>query len=123
MSVEVQILACQGVFDPVAAMKTLDGVIAGGGLRLILNMKALTFITSAGLGGLLHSQKRLRERGGEVVISHPQPHLTRTLDTLGLEEIFKVFGTDEEALTYFGGTEGAAGVTARVIPVKPRGSA
>ena len=121
MSDQLLILAFDGEFDSKSAIETIDEVIERGSRRLIFNMKRLTFIDSGGLGLLIRSQKRLEDQDGELVVSQPSRFLLRIFDVLGLDRIFKVFGSDEEALAYFGGEDGAAGVTARIIPVRRAG--
>ena len=119
MSDETQVF----VWDTAITLPRLDEVMRAGGLRQVVNIRRISFISTAGLGFLIMSRKRLQERGGELVISQPSRVVLKLFATLGLGDTIKTFDSDKEALEYFGGGEGGASVTARLIPTKPAGSA
>ena len=123
MSDEVQIIAFEAAVDLASAANAVDAAIDRGCRRLIINLRTLRSIDSYGLALLIHWQKHVTEQAGELVVSESTRALLQVLARLGLYWVFRLFRSDEEALAYFGGTDGAAGVTARLIPVKPAGSA
>jgi len=107
----VTILAFTGEFDafnlPTISEK-LDALIQSGHTRLAFNLRLLKFINSSALGYLIKTSKRLREVDGELVLSEPSKFFQSTISTLGIDKIFKIFPSDEEAVKYFhdaGGTE------------------
>jgi anti-anti-sigma factor len=119
---EISIVALQGVLDA-QTVGALDAVIREAGQHLILNLRDVSFVDSAGLGTMLMASESLKRRGGEVVFSELPRPVKRIFTTLGLEAPLKWFEGDAEALAYFGGDDGMAGVTAKLIPLRPLGSA
>src|SRR5210317_239319 len=101
---KVQILAFKGEFDafnlPTISEK-LDALIQTGCTRLVFNLRRLKFINSSALGYLIKTSKRLVELEGELVLSEPSKFFKSTITTLGIDQIFKIFPTDEEAVKYF----------------------
>ena len=55
-----------------------------------INCEKLSFISSSGLRVLLMLLKRIRERGGELVITGPTRKVTEILNITGFVEIFSV---------------------------------
>lgn len=65
--------------------------------RLLIDMSAVPFVDSAGLGALIGGIRRARELGGDVAVSCSRPTLTRLLRTTGFDRIVTVVPTVEEA--------------------------
>lgn len=65
--------------------------------RLLIDMSAVPFIDSAGLGALIGGIRRARELGGDVAVACNRPSLTRLLRTTGFDRIVTVAETVEDA--------------------------
>ena len=65
--------------------------------KLLIDMSAVPFVDSAGLGALIGGIRRVRENGGEVAVACNRPTLTRLLHTTGFDRIVTVAETVEEA--------------------------
>ncbi|MCU1452244.1 MAG: anti-sigma-factor antagonist [Acidimicrobiales bacterium] len=65
--------------------------------RLIIDLSAVPFMDSAGLGALIGGIRRAREQGGEVAVACSRPTLTRLLHTTGFDRIVPVAATIEGA--------------------------
>ena len=65
------------VFDTLAGPQTVD-------------LKALDYISSLGLGILLRTQKRLRAAGGGLTLIHVRPHIHDIFRYSGLTQVFDV---------------------------------
>lgn len=65
----------------IAALDRGDGT-------LIVDFAELDFIDSSGLGVLVGTLKRARERGGSVTIENPAPSARKILAITGLLELF-----------------------------------
>lgn len=65
--------------------------------RLLIDMSAVPFVDSAGLGALIGGIRRTRELGGEVAVACNRPTLTRLLRTTGFDRIVTVAETVDEA--------------------------
>jgi anti-anti-sigma factor len=79
----------------------MDRMIEAGDREFILDLHLLKFINSAALGYLIRTAKVVREKGGEVVIARPSKFIRKTLVTLGLEQVFKVYETVEDGILHF----------------------
>ena len=116
----VTILAFTGEFDafnlPTISEK-LDALIKGGNKRLVFNLRLLKFINSSALGYLIKTHKRLRELDGELVLAEPSKFFKSTISTLGIDQIFKIFTTDDEAVKYFHDAGGEETGSFEGIPV------
>lgn len=64
---------------------------------LLIDMSAVPFVDSAGLGALIGGIRRARELGGDVAVACNRPTLTRLLRTTGFDRIVTVAETIEEA--------------------------
>jgi anti-anti-sigma factor len=60
------------------------------GRQVRLNMAETDFISSAGIGGLLHCHKMFVENGGALVVGSPSRTVRQTLDLLRLEKVLKI---------------------------------
>ena len=64
---------------------------------LLIDLSAVGFVDSAGLGALIGGIRRARELGGDVAVACNRPTLTRLLRTTGFDRIVTVAETIEEA--------------------------
>lgn len=67
------------------------------GSRVVIDMSGVPFLDSAGLGALIGSIRRIRERGGEVAIACERPLVERLLRTTGIDRIVTVAERVDEA--------------------------
>lgn len=65
--------------------------------RLLIDLSAVPFMDSAGLGALIGGIRRAREAGGDVAVACSRPTLTRLLHTTGFDRIVPVTETIEGA--------------------------
>jgi anti-sigma B factor antagonist len=73
--------------------------------RLLIDLSAVPFMDSAGLGALIGGIRRAREAGGDVAVSCSRPTLTRLLHTTGFDRIVPVTETVEAAATALSGAD------------------
>jgi anti-sigma B factor antagonist len=64
---------------------------------LLIDLSAVPFMDSAGLGALIGGIRRAREAGGDVAVACSRPTLTRLLHTKGFDRIVSVTETIEDA--------------------------
>jgi anti-sigma B factor antagonist len=101
------VIAARGEIDLFTApelKKTLTDAIEGGGLRLVLDLSDVTFLDSTALGVLIGAVKRLRSRGGALAIVNTDTSIAKTFQITGLDQIFTILPTREEALAALDGT-------------------
>ena len=66
--------------------------------RLLIDLSAVPFMDSAGLGALIGGIRRAREAGGDVAVACSRPTLTRLLHTTGFDRIVPVTDTLDGAV-------------------------
>ncbi len=101
---EVKVLAFEGRLDTQTspdAQTRLTQLIEGGDKKILVNLEKLDYISSAGLRVLLAAAKQLRTTHGELRICSLNEVVKEIFDISGFTTIFKVFGSDSEALEGF----------------------
>ena len=83
------------------AQQTLDGILAGGGRKLVVDFTALDYISSAGLRVLLATAKRLGAAGGALRVFGLNETVREVFDISGFSTILAVFATEADALEGF----------------------
>jgi anti-sigma B factor antagonist len=68
----------------------LGDLILNGELTVVVDLQHITFIDSTALGVLVGALRRLRERGGDLVLSAPTTAVQRAIEVSGLGEVFTV---------------------------------
>ncbi|MDI6732515.1 MAG: STAS domain-containing protein [Planctomycetota bacterium] len=66
--------------------------------RLIVDMSAVDYISSAGAGVFIASIGVAQENQGNIVIVRPKPAIKEVFDLLGLSQIFVITDNMEKAL-------------------------
>ena len=101
---QVKILAFEGKLDPGTspdARQQLTRLIEAGDNRFLVNFEKLDYISSAGLRVLLTAAKQLKGTDGELRICSLNEVVAEVFDISGFATIFKVFGSESEALDGF----------------------
>jgi anti-anti-sigma factor len=80
------------------AQQALDGVLARGGRKVVLDCTALDYISSAGLRVLLGTAKRLSGAGGALRLFGLNETVREVFDISGFSTILAVFATEADAL-------------------------
>lgn len=67
----------------------LDGVIAEGSSRIVVDMAETTFLDSSGLGALIAGLKAARQAGGDLRIARPTEAVTMVLQLTNLDKVLR----------------------------------
>ncbi len=90
---EVTVLAPRGRIDTQTA-KSLEtvvlGAVAAGRRRLVFDLSAVDYISSAGLRVILLGGKRLKELGGTMALCGLSPTIRDVFEISGFLRLFKV---------------------------------
>jgi anti-anti-sigma factor len=100
---DVVILKFTGEFDSFnlpAFSERIDQMIEQGDALLVLDLHLLKFINSAALGYLIKMSKAVKAKGGAVVLARPSKFIRKTLVTLGLDDVFPVFDSVQNAVAH-----------------------
>ena len=98
---DVAIVAFVGSLDSKTspqAQQALDGILAGGGRKVLIDFTALDYISSAGLRVLLGTAKRLSGAGNALRLFGLNESVREVFQISGFSAIFTVCATEAEAL-------------------------
>jgi len=97
----VFVLAFGGDIDVASAVTVrdaLDRVIAAGHHRVVLDLNEVEFLDSTGLGVMVGRLKAVRDLGGDLRLVCTSPRIIRVLSITGLDEVFAVHPSADEAV-------------------------
>jgi len=80
-------------------------LIEAGKKAIIVDLAQATFIDSTTLGVLVGGVKRLKPAGGSLVLVCTDENITKIFEITGLDRVFTIHGTRDEAV---GGSESTA---------------
>jgi len=95
------VLAVVGELDLAAAPKVRQAVItAVGGPSgdVVLDLSAVDFIDSSGLGIVIGALKRVRNRGGRLRVVAAEPQVVKVFELTELDRILPLAASVEEAV-------------------------
>ena len=72
--------------------------VIGDGARIVIDLEAVEFLDSAGLGILVGGLKRARTSGGEIELVCTSRDVLRPLEITGLDRSFTIHRSREDAL-------------------------
>jgi len=96
----VTVMSVSGRLDSVTsgALDTeVKNRIAAGQTRLVLDLSALDYISSAGLRVFLIAARALRDKGA-LGLAAPQPMVRQVLEIAGVTSLLKVYGSAADAV-------------------------
>jgi anti-sigma B factor antagonist len=73
-------------------------VIADGATLVVVDLTKTTFIDSTALGVIIRGVERLKHRDGRLVVVCADPSIVKIFEVTGLNRIFSVYGSRDEAL-------------------------
>jgi anti-sigma B factor antagonist len=73
-------------------------VIADGTTLVVVDLTETTFIDSTGLGVLIRGVERARTEGGQLAVVCSDPNMTKVFEVTGLNRVFPIHSSREEAL-------------------------
>ena len=94
------VLAVSGEVDVATVPKMreqLHGLVARGDKRIVVDLDAVDFLDSTGLGVLVGALKRVRSSGGDLQLVCTQPRIRKVFEVTGLTKVFAIHATVDEA--------------------------
>ena len=82
-------------------------VIDQGGKEVVVDLTDTTFIDSTTLGVLVGGVKRLRSHDGQLSLVCSDRNITKIFEITGLDRVFTIYPTRDEALSKLGTTGNA----------------
>lgn len=100
----VAILAISGRLDLASGAKLKETIKEHSDNQTVnihLNLAAVEFINSSGLGALVSIMKDIRLQKGRLTLSNLAGYVQEIFDITQLSHIFEIFNTEEEALNSY----------------------
>jgi anti-sigma B factor antagonist len=94
------VVEARGEIDLYTAPKLkeqLGSLIEQDRVRIVIDLGGVEFLDSTGLGVLIGSLRRCRERGGELALAAPKETVQKVLNITGLDKVFPIHGAVDEA--------------------------
>jgi anti-sigma B factor antagonist len=111
LDAERHVVAVRGEIDLFTAPElksALSEAIETGHTRIVVDLTDTTFLDSTALGVLIGAVKRLRSRDGRLTIVNVDDNIAKTFEITGLDQIFPISGTRDEAVKALDTDEAAA---------------
>jgi anti-anti-sigma factor len=97
----VTVVDMEGSLDTTTSGEIGDALVAlvkDGKSKILLNLKKLDYISSAGLRAILVAAKLLQNSGGEMRMSTPNDTVRSIMDVSGFNSMLKLDDTEADAL-------------------------
>jgi len=75
----------------------LSSLADQGRIHIAVDLEGVEFLDSTGLGVLIGSLRRCRERGGALALVAPREAVQKVLRITGLDKVFPIHATVQEA--------------------------
>jgi anti-sigma B factor antagonist len=100
----VSVLTLRGTIETTNASgleETLARIVDENCYRIVVNLGAVTYISSAGWGIFISEIKRIRRNGGDIKLAAMSPEVREVFDLLEFGNILKPFERTEDAIRDF----------------------
>jgi anti-anti-sigma factor len=78
---------------------TVDHLLSSSVTKIVIGLEQVNYVDSAGLGTLIEIHRKVKAKGGRLVLAHLGPKLKHALELAGLLTIFETSGTEAEGLS------------------------
>jgi anti-sigma B factor antagonist len=86
---------------------TIKDLVTAGNNRILLNLKDVSYIDSAGLGEMVGSYASVTNQGGNIKLLNAQSKVTDLLQITKLYTVFASYTDENEAVASFASAAGA----------------
>lgn len=100
----VSVMKVSGRVDSATAPELETGLrqmIESNKTNIVLDLKEVDYMSSAGLRGMVSTLKAVKGANGDLRLASPSPRVEEVLRLAGLTSIFTVYPTREEAVASF----------------------
>ena len=84
-------------------MDCVKDEVLDGSTKLVIDCGHLGYVSSLGLGMLVRIHSRMAKLGGDVKLANVQGTISKLMGVVGLNRIFHMYATVEEAVAAHGG--------------------
>lgn len=100
----IRIVSCEGRLDAQVSGVVKDQIkqhIDEGSTRLVLDLQGVEFLDSSGLGALVASLRKVKEKKGEIKLSGLRPEVRSIFDITRVSRLFHIYDDVQKALEAF----------------------
>ena len=97
----VEVVALKGRLDSGTSgdfEAKLSDMVASGAMRMVLDLRELDYISSAGLRVFLKAAKELKQKKGHISLCSAKDYIREVLEMSGFVSFLPLYGTLDEAL-------------------------
>jgi anti-sigma B factor antagonist len=76
-------------------------LLKSGRIRIVLNLKGVSWMDSAGLGELVACARRAEHEGGRIKLLNPSGRVFDLMQITNLQEIFEIWRDERDVLASF----------------------
>ena len=101
---QVSILCLSGYLDAHTAPEfenALNTLVAEDRFNIVVEMKQLQYISSAGLGVFMGFIEEVRDNNGDIKLTEVTPRVFKVFDLLGFPSLYKFYDSTSEATGKF----------------------
>lgn len=101
---DISILNLSGFLDLHTVPKfeeAIQNLVDENRFHILVNLKELDYISSAGLGVFMGFIEEIREKEGDIKLSNLSPRVYKVFDLLGFPALFQIFDEEEQAINQF----------------------
>jgi len=102
---DLPIIQLEGEVDVYTApqlKQQMIGLLEGGAREMVVDLSRVDYLDSTALGVLIGGLKRMREMNGNMVLICPSPRIRRVFEITGLDKIFDIYNSEEDAREVMG---------------------
>ncbi len=100
------VLKAKGRFvsgEPVAQFENaFHSALDGGHILLVLDLEAVPYIDSSGIGSVVNALRMSTKLGGNAKLVSPSPFVSKIFKMVGILPLFTVYETEDEAVAAYG---------------------
>lgn len=101
---DIKVLKISGELDALVAPKLKDRIaklVEGDTTKFIIDFEELVHINSLAMGILRGKLRSVKEVGGDIKLIKLNSHIKTIFEMIGLDEIFDIYETEDEAVNSF----------------------
>lgn len=101
---DIKVLKISGELDALVAPKLKDRIsklVEGDTTKFIIDFEELVHINSLAMGILRGKLRTVKEVGGDIKLIKLNDHIKTIFEMIGLDEIFEIYETEDEAINSF----------------------
>jgi anti-sigma B factor antagonist len=101
---EVTLVRVSGRVDSMNANEFGEAIntqIDDGHVMIVLDLSSVEYMSSAGLREIVTSLKKAKKAQGDLRLAQPSQRVREVLEMAGLDTIFRIYSTQDEALGSF----------------------